>query len=117
MKVDDFRKVKRRILIPTGHGAKANSKERTKEDEQTSSNRDASQEVNALLEEMLDWLLGKSLNYSSAQKKRLDSLLNKSLNYSSKKKDTPKVYIQKRRLPNKRFNCSHIKKKDFQIRA
>jgi len=109
--VDDFRKVKRRILIPTGHGAKANSKERTKEDEQTSSNRDASQEVNALLEEMLDWLLGKSLNYSSAQKKRLDSLLNKSLNYSSKKKTHPKFTFKKEDFRTRDSTVRTLKKK------
>jgi len=48
VKVNDSLKVKRRVLILTGLGAKANLKERTKEEEQTSSNRDTNQEVNAL---------------------------------------------------------------------
>ena len=47
VKVDDLLKVKRHVLILTVHGAKANLKERTKEEEQTSSNCDASKEVDA----------------------------------------------------------------------
>jgi len=42
--VDDSLKVKRHILVLIGHGAKASSKERTKEEEQASSNCITSQE-------------------------------------------------------------------------
>ena len=38
VKVDDSLKVMRRVLILTGYGVKASSKERTKEEEQASSN-------------------------------------------------------------------------------
>jgi len=48
VRLDGSLKVKRCVLILTGHGAKANSKERTNRDEQTSCNCDASQEVDVL---------------------------------------------------------------------
>jgi len=48
VKVDDSLKVMRRVLVLTGHGAKASSKERTKEVEQASSNRAIIQGANDL---------------------------------------------------------------------
>ena len=49
VKIDGSLKVKRHVLVLTGHGAKANSKERTKEEEQASSNRIACQHVDNFL--------------------------------------------------------------------
>jgi len=46
--MDESLKVKRHALVLTGHGANASTKERTKEDEQASSNHITVQEVDGL---------------------------------------------------------------------
>ena len=54
VKVDDALKVKRCVLVLTGHGAKASSKERPKEKEQTSSTATQAKRSMPFFEEMLN---------------------------------------------------------------